>query len=602
MELIIAQSINNFSKFDKYLSKKVDILVFDQRVMVALDKKNINYLGVEDFYNADDYFMDVSIYRDHSLNLLSELDKFTMLDANFKYAFTGNEHYFLTLFDDLFYLEKLIQIIQKKYSKIYLFSYEKPKVLKFDNLTFSNLNSYKVNGTISFPDERNVNRKIQLIYNYLDIIFIKDDKDQKTNLSLKLKLKKNFNKYIYYFNKWKYFQKFKINNPSKFKHIKICVIQFGYELAALKKYLPKYQYYNPSTELRKIIENEKPMGLKDISSNNTLKHFIDKYFVILGNYFLLIIRSYNDEIVARIFSFQDKLNISIKKDKPNLMLFGIGTRDIYDTICCSIANKSHIPTIIFQHGGTHLFFFNPYDKSLEFNDIVKKTLIVKSKIDIKRLNNSMTNVLCMGSIQQFEISNYRKTYTPRKDIIFCLGPDTNLSFRQLLNFYSIKKKHLQSLDIINTTEELLLDIDIKLHPTGEDVSYKAFSNIIKNNNFKRISLLYGDIFENLSNNYRLVIIDYLGSAIIKHLLCLNVPIIIYDRDFNKIRIKDSIREEIRNRCYIVNNKYDLKLILQKFKMGQLQSKWSREMIDKYVYPINDGNPGKNISKYIETLI
>ena len=75
MELIIAQSINNFSKFDKYLSKKVDILVFDQRVMVALDKKNINYLGVEDFYNADDY----------SVEKLDERFKYSRLALGYPY-------------------------------------------------------------------------------------------------------------------------------------------------------------------------------------------------------------------------------------------------------------------------------------------------------------------------------------------------------------------------------------------------------------------------------------------------------------------------------------------------------------------------------------
>ena len=99
--------------------------------MILLDKKGIKYKVIEDFYSEDQFYVDVGIYRKKVEYFLSQLDKKSEKIAGFPYAFSGNEHYLSTWFDDLMYLEKLIQIMAQGMKK-YIFT------------RHTNLNQYQV--------------------------------------------------------------------------------------------------------------------------------------------------------------------------------------------------------------------------------------------------------------------------------------------------------------------------------------------------------------------------------------------------------------------------------------------------------------------------
>ena len=87
-------------------------------------------------------------------------------------------------------------------------------------------------------------------------------------------------------------------------------------------------------------------------------------------------------------------------------------------------------------------------------------------------------------------------------------------------------------------------------------------------------------------------------------MCLKVPIIIYNCDFEryKLRVDESALSDLHKRFYIAKNKVELLDLLKRYKAGKLSSKWSEEMIDNYIFPLNKGNPGENIAEYIENLI
>ena len=57
--------------------------------------------------------MKMYVFIEKTENFLTQLDKECETIVNFPYSFSGNEHYLSTWFDDLMYLEKLIQTIQK---------------------------------------------------------------------------------------------------------------------------------------------------------------------------------------------------------------------------------------------------------------------------------------------------------------------------------------------------------------------------------------------------------------------------------------------------------------------------------------------------------
>jgi hypothetical protein len=88
----------------------------------------------------------------------------------------------------------------------------------------------------------------------------------------------------------------------------------------------------------------------------------------------------------------------------------------------------------------------------------------------------------------------------------------------------------------------------------------------------------------------------------KHIFSLKIPVIIYDRDFDKIRISDDVLSDLCRRCYIARNKNELSGLLEKYKAGNLPSKWSVDFIDKYIYSVDGGNPGESIAKYIDSVV
>jgi len=601
MELVIVQSVNDFSSLEKLLSASTDILVLEQSVMVVLDAKGVKYKVIEDFYTADQYYLDACIYRQKIDILLSQLDEACEGISDFPYAYSGNEHYFATWFDDLLYLEKLIQTIQNKYEKIYLYATCKPKKILSNKFSFSKLNSNKVNGTISFPKERSAKRNIQLIYNSIDVCFVKDTHNLQKGVSLKDRIRQFFYRLHRYIGK-----RVNVSVDTKHRNISlrknIYVIQDAHETPYLKKYLSGFKYLKPLRKLRQDIEMEQAIDISDTSIDDILESFIKENFSFLGEYIYLLINSYHLEVVGRISSFKEKFKFSIEKDNPSLLLLGIGVRDVFDLVCCYVANCHNIPVILFQHAGHYLFNYEPYQKSLEHNRKVIKTLIIQSKKEVDKVQNEETSIFCMGSIQQYEKNHTLNIKKPTKDILFCLGPDVNFSFRQLLNYYSINKKHQQSINVIATVEDISLSVDIKLHPSGEKNSYECYKDIIKNNRYKNIGVLYGSFAEVVSRNYKLIVIDYLASAIVKHIFCLKIPVIIYDRDFDRIRISDDVLSDLCKRCYIARNKNELCELLERYKAGNLPSKWNLDFIDKYIYPVDSGNPGENIAKYIDSVV
>jgi len=600
-KLIIVQSVNNFSSLEEFFTASADILVFEQSVMIALEEKGIKYKTVEDFYSADQYCQDIHVYHNEVVNLLSKLDEACKRKVGFPHAYSGNELYLSVWLDNLFFLERVIKVIHGKYKKIYLYATHRPKKTPKSQFDFSMLNSYKVNGTISLSIESSPKRIIQLIYNSIELCFIKDAPYVQKNIPFMIRVRHFLNRLQNYIDKTFLTIINKTNKPPRLKNKKVYVIQDGYEVLYLKKYLPKFEYLNPVTQLRQKIEIERPVDLTNISIVNILESFTSNNFYFLEKYICLVVNSYHLEVVGRVNSFKKQFEYLILKDSPNFLLFSIGTRDVFDSICCHVANCHNIPIITFQHGGTSIYHYSAYQKSVEYNQRALKILIAQSRKEAVKMRNKETEVLCMGSIQQYESNQALSNTKPTKDIIFCLGPDVNFSFRSLLNYYSAKKRHQQSIDIIATVEHTSLPIDIKLHPSGEKDSYWNYKDIVKNNQHKNASILYGSFSEVVSKNYKLIIIDFLLSGITKQIFSLEVPVIICNYDFNKMHMANDVSLDLYKRCYVAKNKNELRELLERYKAGKLPSKWSMDFIDKYIYPVDSGNPGDNIAKYIHDI-
>ena len=83
-------------------------------------------------------------------------------------------------------------------------------------------------------------------------------------------------------------------------------------------------------------------------------------------------------------------------------------------------------------------------------------------------------------------------------------------------------------------------------------------------------------------------------------IVLDIPIIMYLEDIACLR--EEIMPDIKERFYLVQNKSDLEKYINLYNSGKLESKFSLDIVNKYAFPVNAGDPGVNISDYIQREI
>ena len=170
-KLIMVQSISDNACLLKLLDESTDILALTPSVMLILDSLNITYKNINDFYNHVKYVSDIKLFNLEAEQLLASLDKVCEPLVSFPYAYSGNTTYFMTWFADMLYLEKLMYIIKNHYHKIILLNYEIPKKISWKNLNYDDLKSKNGSGTIALSLSNNLDIKIRIMFDILNIEF-----------------------------------------------------------------------------------------------------------------------------------------------------------------------------------------------------------------------------------------------------------------------------------------------------------------------------------------------------------------------------------------------------------------------------------------------
>ena len=107
MELIIAQSINDFDSLKKVLTKNTDILVFSHSVMIALNQKNIN-----DIQNLEIRLQKETDLWQQQINTKQQLllQKIELKVNNAVKQLAINENYVLILYQNAAFVDDSINI------------------------------------------------------------------------------------------------------------------------------------------------------------------------------------------------------------------------------------------------------------------------------------------------------------------------------------------------------------------------------------------------------------------------------------------------------------------------------------------------------------
>jgi len=204
----------------------------------------------------------------------------------------------------------------------------------------------------------------------------------------------------------------------------------------------------------------------------------------------------------------------------------------------------------------------------------------------------------LGSISKFNFVNSFSKKN-KKRAIYCCGPFPIRSYRTILSNNTDKTFYQSSREIIEEAIDCSIKLDIKPHPETKRAQYNYFSKLINLKNRKKIKLINPLSVESVLKSYSLVILDFNASALLPLVLSLNIPLILYFKD--KKIINNKTLPDLRERAHIIGNPMDLKVAFNNYNINKLKSNWSSEIIDKYIYPLDNGNPGPNIATYIESL-
>jgi len=583
-----------------------DVFALTPTAMCSLDRLKISYKNSEDFYNKKSFVIDASIINNETELIFEKLDKVCEDYIDFPYSYSSQINYFLHVFLEMLFLENLCKNIEKQYDKIYLVTDINITKIPWDEMTYNDLKSHPESESLSLQKHvSGINNKIKILQDILNCTIINIGEPLSASKNLKTKhnfifdkLKKNIDRVMRYADKGFKLVKIAINKRLKKVDSPIFIIQDGFEITFLKNYMQGYNFINPTFNLRKrmpIISSVK----YDINQIKLIVNpFLLKHWNRLSPYIESLIITYHREVVGRIAAFINSFENECNYHNPKAMIYSVGTRDVLDAITTYIANQKHIPVVYFQHGGTQIFHNSIFQKYVETDKKVKKTLIMDSTFEKEHIDLNSSSNIAFGSINKYRMMKNQKK-TSNEKILYLSGSFPHSLFRCILNGTTDIDYYKISNNILVIANNLSLKMDIKLHPIEKDYQYKYYANLIKVENSLNSNIIINDKAESIMNNYGLLILDMVGTAVLPSALLFKVPIILYLKD-NSI-INNTSRSDLMKRCYIVNDKISLTSVLNKFKKGDLPSKWSKEIINRYIYPMDKGDPGKNISDYLKSI-
>ena len=293
--------------------------------------------------------------------------------------------------------------------------------------------------------------------------------------------------------------------------------------------------------------------------------------------------AYLDNVVLKLNYFYFNYEQQILKIKPKGLLYSIGLNTVFFNLFAYVANQYNIPIFCFQHCGDRRYSQNPLVKYFEDNNYGYK--------NIYRINIEEYGSMKLNNFYRTKISSGPK----KKDVLYICSSPIETAKEYLINIpLNIQKEN--HIEIIRQCLKNNLSIDIKLNPVMEEEQYFYFKKLIGNN--AKIKIIRGIKVENIINDYKIIITDFIQSATTDPVLLSNAKIIFYLKDktiitghnlFNRIGF-----------CNIISNQKELEEEL-KLTYPTDYKRNVRRIINGRYYAMNV-SPGLRIKNYIKSII
>ena len=583
-----------------------DVLAFDLPAMQICRVSGIRFITPQDLYSSAEFrqtFGQVLITLE---DLFESIDQKYEIEIGYPHAFSANFYPFAVYLADLHYLSGLGKAIREQYTNKYILIAGSEDIES---------NSARIPMSCDIFENQMPRKDDAAIYNLRRLSGLlgspplvvrgrRLDKDYAETSSLR-QFQRRYG-YLLKPSNWSLLLRKIGIRLSRSKDIDdgqklIWYIQGGYEVAALEKYMPNLTFVNPVDNLRR-----KPSS----SPSNLISPIYKEAVCALGDLYPEwateleeLMRQYHEKIVSREPVLAEKIAEQIDSDRPQCALYSIGAIRPLEDLYAWVLNQQNVPIYSFQHGGGSLYFcFNPMPK-IEFKTCIDQTTFCVSKVEAelqqKHVQSSQSSVVAGGSIRLFEWHTARTNASRESTngrILYIQGHYPSDAWKTLFTSEGeeiIFAKHEQFFSLASKYD---LKVDIKLFPARPGRFYLYFRSFLKRYGIRVGRLLFGERAELLAPNYDLVIIEYIGSALNSFFMVLDRPVVYYLAE--QQLINPAIEADFCRRHYIAHNGKELDELLQRYKQGTLLSKYSLEFVDKYAYPLENGNPGVRVAKIL----
>ncbi|RLB09147.1 MAG: hypothetical protein DRG39_07885 [Deltaproteobacteria bacterium] len=523
------------------------VLALTCGAMLACDEAGVRYSVPDDFYPYGQF-------RKDFLRQVSKLENALNSMRGTSLAYADNIYWFICYHGNYVYLSKLISRMKKdgvRATSIICSHYqpfpEKKRMLSFESLNF---------GQFSFG----LSNKISILQELTGAIILQCGGKGKGR------------RLVSFSDIKKYLTQLKLPGRGKGRG-NIWVVQGGYEVSLLERYLPEFNFIDIMKEVGRI---DFPRAPKDsLLDYSTYPSAISLFGAPLKKLFAI----YYEDIIRRLPAYEAHCERKFIQDKPRALFFSVGANKAHEALLVRMANRKGVPVFYFQHGGGGTFGFSPLHKYIEDSRGAKVIKIEREQF---------------GSIALF---NLRKSFQekPTKDVLYCAGPPPFHVYKDLLHNCSESWSYKAHREIIETVSKCGLQLDIQVHPQEQECMKGYFMRLPKPGTVK---VLWKQPAESILKNYRLIIIDYLTSALTPAVLMTRVPVICYTEDVEGIA-NPTILVELKKRVQFVGDPDSLWRALKEVVGREVASE---EFTKKYILPLGNIDPGQVMADYVQMQI
>jgi len=595
--LLILIDYAELSFADPSILKKCNRLALTPAAALAFEESMLPYQTLNELYDVKNFQQDNLEMMREAEGLLGVLDKKYEPLLNVPRSFTGSIYWFLVFFADIRYINKICNEIREDYTKVYLMgscAYEESLEIDLNSCDANTLAASSVG----------IKRKVDMLKRRLnpECIWLPNSEGPLHSINMnryqlgylfRKLLKKAISQLLRLFS-W---------DGNDRKKTFIFAIQGEYEVRLLRSYMRDFCFTDPIRVLLEASERGQAGKMRPLFAKE-LEGFVARWFPEFRQVVFDFVTVYHDKMLSHLKKFSEDFVKMLDDYNPAALFYATCSHIIYEDVCAYFANEKDIPVFYFQHGGATILCNNPYQKYLEQNNNIKKINILHAKREEELLKKDLS-MDCYGSgsinLYRFYNSHRRVIFNSQRKVLYCSALLNLYSYKDII-MVNLPDKHIleMSKDVVNIIHKFHLKMDIKVHPGDESYNYLYFKSLLKRRHSKNIRILRGFPVERVIRKYGLMILDQITSMLIPISIVLNIPVILYLKEMPDV--SEEVMGDMKKRFYIVRDRSELERYLNLYTEDRLEPKFSLDMVDKYAFPIECGDPGFAISKYVQERI